>query len=362
VKTHPRACHVSRNRHRSVVTRTFGLLSSGTARRLMATLVTLGTLAGVVAASTTQPATAASGPPQPHSATSTTLAKPAVPLSSAYLGAFVAPHETEAQAQSDVRQELAQIGNFDGVLGRPLGLVHVYQSWNAPVRPTVLAALASTGSTPVIDWTCASDASIANGSQDALITSYADSLKAYGRPVFLRWFWEMNLVNAPRTSNCLGALGATGYIQAWQHIWTIFQNRGAANVAFVWCPSISAPVAAASYYPGDNYVDWIGWDGYDRKQDPSMLTNQFLPFYNSWITHGKPLMLGETGATIDQATYLAQLTSILPTTFPGLKAILYYDSKSTFDWTLTDTPGQLGMSAFVAMGQTPYFGFPFVGS
>jgi hypothetical protein len=322
-------------------------------------LVTVGTLATVAA---TQSATAAGGPALPQAAVSATLVKPAIPHSSAYLGAFVAPHEAEAEAQSDVRQELAQIGNFDGTFGRPLGLVHVYQPWNAPVKPSVLAALASTGATPVIDWTCISDASVIDGSQDPLITAYAGSLKAYGRPLFLRWFWEMNLVGLPRTSGCLGSLGAAGYIEAWQHIWTIFQKVGAANVAFVWCPSVTAPSSAASYYPGDAYVDWIGWDGYDRKQDPNMLTTQFLPFYDTWVTHGKPLMLGETGATTDQATYLAQLTAVLPVTFPDLKAVLYYDSESTSDWTLVDTPGQLGATAFTTMGQTPYFGFPFVGS
>jgi hypothetical protein len=328
-------------------------------QRLIAGLVAVGILA---AAAATQVATAASSPPGPLAASSPSLPKPAVPTRSAYLGAFVAPHEGETQAQGDVRQELAQIGNFDGTFGRPLGLVHVYQSWGDPVKPSILAALASTGATPVIDWTCTSDQSIIDGTQDTLIANYADALKTYGRPVFLRWFWEMNLVNLPRTNGCLGGLGSTGYIDAWRHIWTIFQNEGAANVAFVWCPSINGPAFGSAYYPGDSYVDWIGWDGYDRKQDPTMLDTQFLPFYNNWLPNGKPMMIGETGATIDQATYLAQLTSVLPVTFPGVKAVLYYDSKSTSDWTLVDTPGNLGASAFVAMGQTPYFGFPFVGS
>ena len=157
-------------------------------------------------------------------------------------------------------------------------------------------------------------------------------------------------------------MGPTGYVLAWQHIWTIFQSVGASNVAFVWCPSIQGTGFASSYYPGNSYVDWIGWDGYDRKQDPTMLNTQFLPFYSFWKSSGKPMMIGETGATIDQATYLAQLQNALPVTFPGVKAVMYYDSKSTSDWTLTDTPGDLGVTAFTTLGQTPYFGFPFIGS
>ena len=285
------------------------------------------------------------------------------PTSGAYLGAFVAPHQAEAQAQADIRQELAQIGTFDGAIGRPLGLVHVYQPWKSPAKNAVLAGLASTGATPVIDWTCgASDASVSAGNQDALITSYADQLKQYGRPVFLRWFWEMNLINLPRASNCLSSNGANGYIQAWRHIWTIFQQQGATNVAFVWCPSIQGTGFAATFYPGDQYVNWIGFDGYDRHQDPAMLNTQFLPFYDHWLPDGKPMMIGETGATTDQVSYLTDLSVNLPLTFPDIKAVLYYDSKSNSDWTLVNTDGSLGFSQFVSMAGLPYFEFPFAGS
>jgi len=236
----------------------------------------------------------------------------------------------------------------------------VYQSWFTPVKVSTLAALSATGATPMIDWTCTSDAAIIDGSQDNLITSYAKGLKNYGRPVFLRWFWEMNLTGLPRTAGCLGSAGSAGYIAAWKHIWTIFQAQGATNVAFVWCPSISN--TAVPFYPGDAYVNWIGWDGYDRKQNPTtILQSQFLTFYNAWVGHGKPMVIGETGATTDQQTYLTDLATELPILYPHVHAILYYDSKSASDWTLVNTPGQQGLSQFVAMGQNPYFGFPYTG-
>ena len=294
---------------------------------------------------------------------SATPSPPPVPSTGAYLGAFVAPHQSLDKSQTDIRLELSEIGNFDGVFGRPLGLVHVFQNWSQPVKDSVLAAFASTGATPVVDWSCTSDANIIDGSQDALITSYADALKAYGRPVFLRWFWEMNLVNLPRNSNCLGTLGASGYVMAWQHIVDIFQQQGATNVSFVWCPSIAGGAGfAAAYYPGNQFVGWIGFDGYDRAQNSNFITTEFLPFYEHWLPNQKPMMIGETGATSDQASYLANLATDLPATFPGIKAVLYYDSQSTSDWTLVNTPGDRGLSQFIAMGELPYFSFPFTGS
>jgi hypothetical protein len=294
------------------------------------------------------------------SAGATTLTPPAVPTNSAYLGAFVAPDQGPTVSQSDIRVELSLIGDFEGVLGRPLGIVHVYQDWHDPVRSTALAALASSGATPMVDWSCTSDASIISGSQDSLITSYATTLKDYGHPVFLRWFWEMNLVGLTRTQGCLGTLGAAGYVQAWQHIWTIFQQVGATNVSFVWCPSVIN--TAAAYYPGSNYVDWIAFDGYDRKQDPAIITTEFEPFTSYWASQGKPMMIAETGATTDQAAYLAALATEVPEDLPGVKAVVYYDSQSTSNWTLADSPGNLGLEQFFTLGELPYFAFPFAGS
>lgn len=284
---------------------------------------------------------------------------PAVPTTGAYLGALVAPHQSITQAQGDIRTSLSELANTESVLGRPLGLVHVFQSWHTPVRNSVLAAFAANGATPMIDWTCTSDASIVDGSQDSLITAYADQLKSYGRPVFLRWFWEMNLVNLPRNSSCLGSLGSTGYVEAFQHIRVLFQQAGATNVAFVWCPSVAGANFGATFYPGDQYVDWIGFDGYDRHQDPNMLTSVFLPFYEHWLANGKPMVIGETGATVDQATYLASLAADLPTLFPDIHAVLYYDSASASDWTLVNAPGNAGLSQFAAMGRLAYFEVPF---
>ncbi len=316
--------------------------------RLRRTLVTLVAVASVLVVTGPRAAAASAAP-----------APPAVPATGAYLGALVAPHQSVAQAQGDIRQSLSEVANFDGVVGRPLGLVHVFQNWHAPVRNAVLAAFAATGATPVVDWSCTSDASVVDGSEDAHITGYANQLKAYGRPVFLRWFWEMNLVDLSRASACLAGLGSAGYVQAFQHIRTIFDQVGATNVAFVWCPSIAGTDFAAPFYPGDQYVDWIGFDGYDRHQDPNMLDTLFLPFYDHWVTHGKPIMIGETGATVDQASYLADLATELPAEFPQIHAVLYYDSQSASDWTLTNTAGDLGLRQFTTMGRLPYFLFPF---
>ena len=346
-----------------VTTRTELRRTAARARvRRMAVAVAAVVALAAAGATVAHVATAATGAPTPRAAASSTLVQPPCPRTAPTSVPSWPPTWGRTRPSPTYARSWPSSATSTGPSDAPLGLVHVYQPWANPVRPSTLAALAATGATPFIDWTCTSDASIISGNQDALITSYAQALKAYGRPVFLRWFWEMNLVNLPRTSGCLGTGGASGYILAWKHIWTIFQSQGAANVAFVWCPSINGPTFGSDYYPGDSYVDWIGWDGYDRKQSASATLAQFAPFYAYWVTHGKPLVLGETGATTDQASYLAALATALPASFPQVRAMLYYDSKSTSDWTLVDAPGDLGADQFTALAQNPYFGFPFVGS
>ncbi|MEO9263582.1 MAG: glycosyl hydrolase, partial [Candidatus Baltobacteraceae bacterium] len=71
-----------------------------------------------------------------------------------------------------------------------------------------------------------------------------------------------------------GASSATdaAFIAAWQRMVTIFHNEGATNVRFVWCFSAGSLKSGLTYpwnnpasaYPGDAYVDWIGYDTYNR--------------------------------------------------------------------------------------------------
>ncbi len=283
---------------------------------------------------------------------SAALVPPAVPPHGVYLGAWVNPGKLGA----NTHQEIQQLGQFEAAFGRPPGVVHVFQSWAQPVTLNTMNAATVDGSVPVVDWHCGiADEAIVNGSQDALITSFAQEMVNYARPVFLRWYWEPNFPNSESFAKCIGVAGPQGYVAAWRHIWSIFQQVGATNVAFVWCPGINGVQDTLDqYYPGDAYVNWIGVDGYDRHQTKAPTFKKvFGAYYATWSTHNKPMMIGETGATSDQAAYLQGVGEALPSLFPQIKALLYFDAKSSFDWTLTST----GLPAFAALGQRPYFGF-----
>jgi hypothetical protein len=287
-----------------------------------------------VSAASTTPTTTSEGAGEP----------PAIPTNGAYLGAWL--HPTMAAARSAFAVEQQTIPSVTAVTGRQLGILHIYSSWSQPAPVTDLAAVSTAGSIPLLDWGCGDGSqAIASGADDQLITAYAHALKSFGKPVLLRWCWEMNLVALHPDIG-----GPSEYVAAWIHIWNIFHQQGVTNVSFVWCPGVSG-VDPTPYYPGDQYVDWIGFDGYDRTGSTTF-TELFGGSYIQWVGHGKPMMVAETGSRgPNQAAYLESIGTGMPA-LPAFKAVVYFDASGpAADWALVGG----GLTAFGALARQPYF-------
>lgn len=255
-------------------------------------------------------------------------------------------HPVVGTTGSSFAVEQSALPSLESTTGRPLGIVHVYTAWQQPAPVDDLESVAAGGSIPLLDWGCGpSAAAVAAGTFDAQIESYAEALKSLGSPVFLRWCWEMNLVASHPQ---LG--GPSQFVAGWTHIWTIFHQVGATNVAFVWCPALSG-ADPVPYYPGSQYVDWIGVDGYDRSGSTTFGAI-FGPFVEQWSGQGKPMMVAETGATgPGQAAYVESIGTDMPS-LPALKAVVYFDAVGPdADWRLSGP----GLGAFGVLARDPYF-------
>ena len=301
-----------------------------------------------------------------------------MPAKGAYLGAWVNPSQAattkaktkrsdpgtapttassaSGQASTD-NKEISQLSAFNTLAGAHVQILHVFSGFTIPLPTTTLSQIVANGSIPLLDWECADVTTVATGKDDSIIKAYADSLKAFGHPVFLRWYWEMNHVG--HQAGCGAGKDPATFVAAWKHIWTIFQQQKAANVAFVWCPG--GNVNTAAFYPGDQYVDWIGDDHFNDHGSPSTgpaaVSNVFGAFYEQWSGHGKPMMIGATGAKpADQAGYLEGLQTALPSSYPDFKAVMYFDApgkNGKGPWNLQDS----GPAAFKSLAADPYFSF-----
>jgi hypothetical protein len=314
---------------------------------------------GTLAASAATPVQSTSHAVTHAGSTSALYPHGIVPHYGAYLGADPDPSPGVATA--------TQAAALEKLTHRALGLVSFYVSFTAQPSLSQLDEVAAQGSIPFVSMKCgSSDQNIASGQFDKQLIRDAQEYKTYGGPVLFRWFWEMNLPVASNHAPCLGpnaAMAPHWYIAAYQHIWNVFHQQGALNVYFVWCPSAAQHAANSEstvWYPGSQYVDWIGGDLYDRNLIvPKSFQQQFAPFYSYWTTHapGKPLILGETGsvdsANHRQAKWLQGIAAAVPH-FPALKAVVYVDAVDQGDYRLTGGPGG-GLGEFAAMAQSPYF-------
>ena len=138
---------------------------------------------------------------------------------------------------------------------------------------------------------------IASGAEDPIIDRMADSIRGLGGEVFVRFFWEMD-----GNKKAAMAQSPAKFKAAWRHVHDVFAERGATNVAWVWCPNAYAFTlgSAMRWYPGDAYVDWAAADGYNwgkvaRGGSWQSFGSIFQSFYRK-MGGRKPLMVGETGS------------------------------------------------------------------
>jgi mannan endo-1,4-beta-mannosidase len=109
---------------------------------------------------------------------------------------------------------------------------------------------------------------IAAGDYDRYLKRYANQVKNFTCVIILSLGHEMNGWWYPWGSH--GGTTPAEFIAAWRHVHDVFAHQGATNVIWSWDPThqYKSPSAgkiatpASEWYPGSQYVDWVGIDGY----------------------------------------------------------------------------------------------------
>ena len=190
-------------------------------------------------------ASAPSHPPAAHATLPPELA--------AYLGAF----------EPGSPPNYGAIASFGQVARRQPNLLGYYSGWAQPFDTSFAETLHKHGVIPFvqIDPTDASIAAIAAGTYDDYLRSYADSVRDFRHAVVIGFGHEMN---ASWYSWGYKHVPAPTFVAAWRHIVTLFRNEGADNVTWLWTLQADQPGTGpiASWWPGAQYVTWVGIDGY----------------------------------------------------------------------------------------------------
>jgi hypothetical protein len=297
----------------------------------------------------------ASPPEAAPPATTTTTAPPAPPVAGVLLGASTSPDFRSLAAEKSAVEGLEQR------LGRTLDIDHNFYGWDQAFPTETERWDLQAGRIPMISWNgkgVTTDA-IAAGQYDAMVRQRARDTKALGKPVLIRWFWEMD---GNKKADFAGTPAA--YVAAWQHIVTTFRHEGADNVRWVWCPNASAfnSGEAQLFYPGDDFVDWTCADGYNwapgrAGDDYRSFKDIFGGFYLWASMQKKPIMVGEFGVQErnpgDKAQWITDARDAIKNDFPLMRAVIYFNSNKDYDWRLTTSDSAVG--AFRQMANDPWF-------
>jgi hypothetical protein len=279
-----------------------------------------------------------------------------VPPQGALFGAHFEQSNTPGPEQDDTEKHEADAG-------RTFDIRNYYYTWDEEFPTWREPYDFAKGRYPLISWGCEDVDKILNGSYDALIDARADGLKALGKPLFMRWCWEMDGARSEKSSK----VGSPArFIEAWKYIWGRLHTRGADNVVRVWCPNARGfkQEAAQPFYPGDEWVDWICTDGYNwapgRKEDWRSFVEIFDDFYRFGVAHHKPLMVGEWGAQErrpgDKAKWIADAQIATREKLPAIAAVVVFSVEHLFDWRVTTSAESY--QAFNSWAQDPYFNPP----
>lgn len=266
---------------------------------------------------------------------------------------------------------------FVALAGKDIAIEMFFTGWPSNKLPDFPSSkctqIHNNGSIPHITWmiytsgtTYPLDAVI-NGSYDSYISGYADQVKSWEHPLFIRlghefngdWYPYGGANNGGGTLNGFGdpALpdGPERFIAAYKHVYDIFKNRGVQNVTWIWCPNNgSTPDQSwndpVNYYPGDAYVDWIGLDGYNFGR--SQTWSGWLDFwhvyanesgkgiYQKFESYNKPMMIAEfasveTGGS--KSDWISKAYNLyLKYSFPKIKAVTWFHVRKLENGVDTD--------------------------
>ena len=168
----------------------------------------------------------------------------------------------------------------------------------------------------------------------------AKDMEKSGCKFFLRFAGEMNDKSCPWYTD-----NHNLYIEKFRIVANIF-HQYAPSVAVVWSPNFYPSNNIEKYYPGDEYVDYVGISSYMNHQpetdplgqniDRNRWSSQ-LDTIHSMYGYKKPIIISEGAASyMDFKTY-ADITDFaskqiydyytyLPIKYPSVKAVFLYDS------------------------------------
>ena len=264
---------------------------------------------------------------------------------------------------------------FQEQVGKKPAMIMWYQDWAQNFPWDACTNAVNYGAVPHIVWEpwYWSDHSkvqlqdIIDGKWDTYIRSWAQEIRNFRHTVFLRLAHEFNIEGYP-WGIVNNQKDPELYIKAYRHVVDIFKKEKVNNVKWVWCfMNHSHPDESWNdwerAYPGDDYVDWIGIDGYNwgTTQDWSQW-EAFKYLFRDQVRRSKklwpdkPIMVAEFASAEkggDKAAWIREIPGYLKTSMRDLDLIVWFDIRKEADWRVKSSKDSL--AAFQEIMKDPLF-------
>lgn len=294
------------------------------------------------------------------------------PLAGCYLGAFIDLDgnlpETYEDTTGKVRRKPEQ---FEKLVGKEHAMYFFYMAYGRPFPTDWVQYLHDRDK--FIHIALEPNDGLEKVMEDQYLYELADAMRESNVNIFLRFASEMN-------GPWVAYHGDPElYKQKWRMLYRVFRDR-APNVAMVWCPYTTPIRFIPYYYPGDEYVDWVGVNFYSVTYNDNDLNKpaedqhpiDMLNYIYENYSHTKPIMICEFAATHFAAcegysrpdwasNKIRTLYAALPRLYPRVKCINYFNSnnigmlahRANNDYSVTNNP--MVLKAYSEAVSEPYF-------
>ncbi len=167
------------------------------------------------------------------------LATPATGQGKCYIGAYI---EQDPVVAGD-------IALFERLVGKEHSSYMRYLGYGEPFPTDWVAKVHNYGALPHIAWE--PNNGLDEVRDDVYLHRWAQAAAEAEKPILLRFASEMNGTWMAYSGN------PDEYVRKWRLVYQIIKSV-APNVIMVWCPFATPRRTIPLYYPGDEYVDWVG--------------------------------------------------------------------------------------------------------
>jgi mannan endo-1,4-beta-mannosidase len=208
-----------------------------------------------------------------------------------------APESYLGVAESGVLGSYKPVDQFASAIGRQPNIVLYYSAWGDHFYAGLADQARDHGATVFVQLDPNQDtrmSAVAAGKYDTYLRAYAQQVRDFRYPVMIGFAPEMN---GDWDSWGWKHTPAATWVAAWRHVVTIFREQHATNVTWIWTINASSNGTGPlqDWWPGNDYVTWVGIDGY-YFYSASTYTTSFGPTIHAvQALTGKPVLLSETG-------------------------------------------------------------------